>query len=157
MKPVDTLESQDAQALALAVGSIMPMELICPCRYSSTPTPENAPDLAHISRCFDEIAAQNDVILVESPDLIDFADLAAMLGLEVIVVVGNRSGCIEATMLTLDRCESRGLKVAGYMLCDCDPITTIDDESLRQIVKTRYLGRMHHREPLARAIVEKLA
>jgi len=28
MKPVDTLESQDAQALALAVGSILPMELI---------------------------------------------------------------------------------------------------------------------------------
>ena len=30
MKPIDTPESQDAQALALAVGSVMPMELICP-------------------------------------------------------------------------------------------------------------------------------
>ncbi len=118
MKPVDTLESQDAQALALAVGSIAPMELICPCRCSSTPAP--APDLSHISRCFDEIAAQNDVVLVESSSTIDFADLAAMLNLEVIVIVGNRPGCLDATTLALRRCESRGIKVAGCILCDIE-------------------------------------
>ncbi len=132
MKPVDTLESQDAQALALAVGSTTPMELICPYRYSSTPADV---DFAHISRCFDEIAAQNDVVLVESSSMIDFADLAATLGLEIIVIVGNRSGCIEATMLTIQRSEGRGLKIAGYILCDCDPTTEVDDESLQQIVK----------------------
>ncbi len=37
MKPADTLDSQDAQALALAVGSVMPMELICPFRHDSRP------------------------------------------------------------------------------------------------------------------------
>ena len=115
MKPIDTSESQDAQALALAVGSVMPMELVCPYRGSSTP------DLAHIARCFGEIAGQSDVVLVESANMIDFADLAAMLGLEVIVVVGNRPGCIDATTLALRRCASRGLKVAGGILCDCDP------------------------------------
>src|SRR5271168_1967844 len=62
MKPVDTLESQDTQALAFAVGSIIPMKLICPYRYSSAPTPGDAPDLAHIARCFSEIAAQSDVV-----------------------------------------------------------------------------------------------
>ena len=151
MKPVDTLESEDAQALALAVGSILPMDLICPYRNSSA-----APDLSHISRCFNEIAAQNDAVLVESTELLDFADLAAMLDLEVLVVVGNRSGCVDATMVTLNRCASRAIKVAGYILCDCDRTTAVDDESLQQIVKAGYLGRMRHREPLARAIVEKL-
>ena len=155
MKPVDTLESQDAQALALAVGSILPMELICPYRNSSTPAP-GAPNLSHIARCFDEIAAQNDVVLVESASMIDFADLAAILNLEVIVVVGNRPGCADAATLTIQRCESRGLKLAGYILCDCDPTTTVNDESLQEIVKAPYLGRMRHREPLARTIVEKL-
>jgi len=101
MKPVDTPESHDAQALALAVGSIMPMELICPYRYSLTLTPGDAPDLSHISQCFRKIAAQNEVVLVESAGTIDFADLAAMLNLEVIVVVGNRPGCMDATMLTM--------------------------------------------------------
>ncbi len=35
MKPIDTPESQDAQALSLAVGSTMPMDLICPYRSLS--------------------------------------------------------------------------------------------------------------------------
>ena len=160
MKPVDTLESQDAQALALAAGSAIPMELICPYRYSSASTLETAPDFAHIARCFSEIAAQSDVVLVESASTIDFAGLAAMLGLEVIVVVGNRPGCVDATTLAIQRCEGRALKVAGYVLCDCDPVTlwAADDTqaSLERIVKASYLGRMRHREPLAKAIVEKL-
>ncbi len=154
MKPIDTLESQDAQALALAVGSIAPIELICPCRSSSTSAP--APDLSHISRCFDEIAAQNDVVLVECADMIDFADLAAMLNLEVIVIVGNRRGCIAATTLTLQRCKDPGLKLAGVILCDCDPATEIDEAPLRQLMGASYLGRMRHREPLPKPIVEKL-
>jgi dethiobiotin synthetase len=157
MKPADSLESKDAQALAIAVGSDLPMDLICPYRYSSTPAPADAPNPAHIARCFDQIAAQNDVVLIESASMIDFSDLAAMLALEVIVVVGNRPGCVDAAALTLQRCESRELRIAGYILCDCDPSATDDNEaSLSRMVKIPYLGRMRHREPLARAIVEKL-
>jgi dethiobiotin synthetase len=156
MKPVDTLESQDAQSLALAVGSTMPMELICPFRYREDSALVDAPDLAHIARCFDEIAAQNDVMIVESANVIDFVDLAATLNLEVIVVVGNRPGCVNATMLTIQRCKERGLKIAGYILSDCDPVTEVDRDSPLPIVKAPYLGRMRHREPLARMIVEKL-
>jgi len=184
MKPVETgcaeidgaLKPRDADALALAAGSILPLELICPYRYRSTLAPAAAagidrlppPELANIARCFGEIAADNDVMLVESAGGVaapitrdsDFADLAAMLGLEVIVVVGNRPGCAQATTLTIQRCESRGLKVAGYILCDCEPTAssaTDDTEaSLKRIATVPYLGRMRHREPLARTIVEKL-
>lgn len=154
MKPIDSPESQDAQSLTLAVGSTLPMELIRPYR-----SPE-AVDLAHVARCFNEIAADNDVVLVESAAALDFADLAATLGLEVIVVVGNRPGCADAMALTLQRCESRGLKVAGYILCDCDsarPSATDDvEDSLKRVATVPYLGRMRHRQPLALTIVEKL-
>ena len=156
MKPVDTLESKDAQALALAVGSTMPMDLICPYRYRFTSVPADAPDLAHITKCFNEIAAQTDVMLLEAADLIDFTELAATLDLEVIVIVGNRPGSAEAATLMIQRCDDKGLKIAGYVLCDCDPTTAVNDESLQQIIKAPYLGRMRHREPLARTIVEKL-
>ena len=156
MKPVDTVESQDAQALALAVGSTMPVEMICPFRYREDSALVDASDLAHIARCFDEIAAQNDVMLVEAGRMIDFADLAATLNLEVIVVVGNRPGCVDAATLAIHRCEDRGLKIAGYILCDCDPVIEVEEVSLRELVGGLYLGRMRHREPLARAIVEKL-
>ncbi len=158
MKPIDSVESQDAEALALAVGSTLPLDLVCPYRYGSATERDRlpAPDLAHIARCFTEIAAHNDVMLVESASLIDFADLAAMLSLEVIVVVGNRPGCMDATALALQGCDSRGIKVAGCILCDCDPATETDEALLQRLLGVRYLGRMRHREPLARTIVEKL-
>lgn len=155
MKPVDTLDSQDAQALALAVGSTMPMDLICPYRYAATPASADAPDLTHISKCFNKIAAQSDVVIVEGSDLIDFADIAATLDLELILIVGNRPGYADAAMLMIQRCETRGLKMTGYILCDCDPTPAVNAASLQQI-KVPYLGRMRHREPLARTIVEKL-
>ena len=155
MKPVDTLESQDARALALAVGSILPMELICPYRYSSTPASTDAPDIDHISRCFNEIAAHNDVVLVESSAMFDFADLAATLHLEVVVIIGNRAGCVEATTHILQRCESGGVHVAGCILCDCDAAEPYL-ETLPMSPGVAYLGRMRHREPLAKAIVEEL-
>src|SRR5271169_3953304 len=133
MKPVDSLESQDVDALALAVGSTIPPELLCPNRGRSTLDT----DLAHIARCFDQIAAQNDVVLVESAGTIeapitpdaDFADLAAMLSLEVVVVAGNRPGCAAVLTLTQQRCERSKLKVAGYILCDCDSATSSADDT----------------------------
>ncbi len=167
MKPIDSLESQDVDALALAVGSTIPPELLCPYRYRATLALADA-DLAHIARCFNDIAAQNDVVLVESAGTIeapitpaaDFADLAAMLSLEVIAVAGNRPGCAAALTLTQHRCERSKLIVAGYILCDCDSATlsaTDDIEaSLKRNATVPYLGRMRHREPLARAIVEQL-
>src|SRR5271154_4214452 len=65
MKPIDSLESQDVDALVLAVGSTVPPGLLCPYPRPSTAAPADT-DLAHIARCFDEIAPQNDVVLVES-------------------------------------------------------------------------------------------
>jgi len=156
MKPVDTPESQDAQSLALAVGSTMPVDLICPFRYREDSALLDASDLAHIAQCFDEIAGQNDVVLVESANAMDFAELAARLKLEVIVVVGNRPGCVDATTLAIQRRKDRSLKIAGYILCDCDPVTEVDEASLRELVGRPCLGRMRHREPLAMTIVEKL-
>jgi dethiobiotin synthetase len=182
MKPVETgcvgdeLQALDASALALAAGSQLPMELICPYRYRSPLAPTAAadadglppPDLANIARCFREIAAQNDAMLVESAGGLatqlnsdaDFADLAALLNLEVIVVIGNRPGCLNSTMLTLKHAERHRLTIAGHILCDIDPGSSpameTNADSLIRFTNERYLGRMRHREPLARAIVEQL-
>src|SRR6267378_6966808 len=72
MKPVETgcvegggeLQALDANALALAAGSQLPADLICPYRYRSPLAPLAAadadqlppPDLDSIARCFQEIA-----------------------------------------------------------------------------------------------------
>jgi dethiobiotin synthetase len=164
MKPVETgcaeidgaLKPRDADALALAAGCILPLELICPYRYRSPLAPAAAagidrlppPDLANIARCFGEIAKDNDVVLVESAGAIvapitrgsDFADLAAMLVLEVIVVVENRPGCVDATMLTIQRCESRGLEVAGYILLRLRSRRLIRDRGQRGLAQAATRG-----------------
>lgn len=184
MKPVETgcaevggkLDAADARALALAASSALPLELTCPYRYRAKLAPPAAADLDHlpppdldkIARCFREIAADSDAVLVESAGTIatpisansDFADLASMLGLEIVVVVGNRAGCVGAAVLTLNYAASRGLITAGYILCDIEPdASRAEDENeaaLIRLASAPYLGRMRHREPLAKAIVELL-
>jgi dethiobiotin synthetase len=174
MKPVETgcvevdgkLDSPDARVLALAASSLMPLELICPYRYRAL---DRVPptDLDEIARCFHKIAADSDAVLVETAGTIatpingnsDFADLASMLALEVLIVVGNRPGCVSATTLALKRCTMRALSVAGYILCDCDPVVssaTDNEPALIRLASAQYLGRMRHREPLAKPIVEAL-
>lgn len=155
MKPVDSVEAEDARALALAVGSILPMDVICPYRLSDRDAPAQI-DTSHIRRCFDEIASQSDVVLVEGGSTIDSADLAAMLGLEVIVVVGNRPGCVDAMRLALHNCDVLRLRVAGCILCDCEVGAEPHVDALDTPPSVAYLGRMRHREPLAKEIVEKL-
>lgn len=44
------------------------------------------------------------------------ADLAAALGLPVLVVVANRLGCINHTLLTIESIRSRGLECRGLIL-----------------------------------------
>jgi dethiobiotin synthetase len=175
MKPIDTgcaevdgmLVSKDAQALRLAAGSSLRTELVCPYLYSSAVASADA-DLEIIARCFHEIAADSDAILVESAGTIatpinddnDFADLASMLGLEVLVVVGSWPGCVDQGALALNFAESRGLITAGYILCDVEPGASraedANERALMRLAIAPYLGRMRHREPLAKSIVERL-
>jgi dethiobiotin synthetase len=184
MKPVDTgcverdgeLYSADAESLALAASCTISSKTICPYRYQSRQPPAVAseferlpmPDLAVIARFFRDIAGQSDTVLVESggglgdPVVwgIDFADLAAILDLEIIVVAGNQPGCLSATTLVLNYLQTKSLKIAGFILCDADPdelpAFQTNERSLERLVGPLYLGRMRHREPLAKSIVENL-
>ncbi|HVN63178.1 MAG TPA: dethiobiotin synthase, partial [Candidatus Binataceae bacterium] len=162
MKPAETecaeiggsLEPKDARALALAASSTAPLELICPHRYRSALAPAAAaeidgippPDLEEIARCFDKIAEESDVMLVEGAGGItvpitwdsDYADLARRLGLEPIVVVGNRLGCLNAAVLTVKYAQSRGLRIAGVILSDPVPAESLaaqtNEGSLKRLI-----------------------
>ncbi|MCW1924336.1 dethiobiotin synthase [Luteolibacter arcticus] len=46
----------------------------------------------------------------------DMADFATDLGLPVIIVVGNRLGALNHTILTVDAIRSRGLEIAGLVI-----------------------------------------
>lgn len=170
------LEALDTRALALAAGCDLPVELMCPYRYRSATSPPAAaeldslpqPELGRISDCFDRIAAASDLVLVESTGGLaepitwqsDFADLAAALDLEVIVVIANRLGAINSTLLTLRYAASKGLRVAGWILNDLEPALRPGDpttvKTLSRLTDTSCLGTMRFKEPLSIEVVEKL-
>lgn len=184
MKPAETgcdgadgsLEPADARALAFAAAAGIPLDLVCPYRYRSPLEPAAAaemdrrppPDLDEIARAYREIAQQSDLVIVEGAGGImaplrwgkDYADLARLLGLEVVVVAANRPGCVNAAMLTFHYAKSRGLSLAGYVLNDTGPASTpsmpANEDSLRRMTEVPYLGRVRCKEPVKRTIIDAL-
>jgi len=69
----------------------------------------------------------------------DSADLAVLLGLPVILVVGMRLGCLNHALLTLGAIEERGLKLAGWVANCIDPHMAALQENLRALEER--LGR----------------
>ena len=171
-----TLEPADARALALSAACAIQLDTIAPYRYRSPLAPAAAadvdgfpaPDFAKLSEDFRSIQAASDVVLVEGAGGItvpitwerNYSDLAWLLDLETIVVIGNRLGCLNAAILTLNYAASRGLKITGYILNDVEPAESpaaqTNEASLARLTHERYLGRMRYREPLAKSIVEKV-
>jgi dethiobiotin synthetase len=178
MKPVETGVAQtpiDAEALKAASGSEQSLDVICPVRYKAPLAPAVAaelegspqPDMALIARSFSKIAAASDVVLVEGAGGLavpitwqnNYADLARELDLEIVLVVANRLGCLNSTLLTLDYAAHRRLRVKGYILNqaedDNSPAAATNADALRRLTDVPCLGSVRHKEPLPLAIVEQ--
>ena len=185
MKPAETgcesrdgeLQPADAIALKLASGSSESLDLICPYRYRSPLAPAAAADhdslpplnLDRIGEVFDQIASRNDVVLVEGAGGLsvpltwqtNYADLANQLDLTIVVVVANRLGCINSTLLTLDYAAHNNLKIAGYVLNDVDAAESVaartNLDSLRKLAHVPCLGTIGWKEPVSKALIRQIA
>jgi len=178
MKPVETgVENvaMDAEALRASSGSQHPLDVICPFRYRMPLAPAMAaevegsppPDIRRIKAAFAEIAASSDVVLVEGAGGLavpitwetNYADLARELDLELILVVANRLGSLNSTLLTLDFAARRGLRVKGFILNqvaqDDSPAIATNADALRRLTAVPHLGSVRYKEPLGLAIVER--
>lgn len=86
-------------------------------------------DLATIGLRFRGLAQLADTVVVEGIGGFrvplnrrhDTGDLAALLGLPVILVVGLRLGCLNHALLTAEAIASRGLRFAGWVANQIDP------------------------------------
>jgi dethiobiotin synthetase len=58
------------------------------------------------------------------------ADLAAVLGLTVLLVVGLRLGCLNHALLTAESIERRGCRLAGWVGNLVDPRMAVPDENV---------------------------
>ncbi len=114
-------------------------------------------DFARIVESLSELSAQADVVIVEGVGGFrvplnegqDSADLAARLGLPVILVVGMRLGCLNHALLTAEAVAARGLTLAGWVANVVDENMVMLNENidaLRQRIGAPLLGVVPYRD-----------
>jgi dethiobiotin synthetase len=184
MKPAETgcalrdgeMTALDAVALRAAAESSDAIELICPYRYATPLAPAAAavledrepPELRRIAAIYERLAADRDVMLVEGAGGLavpltwseNYTDLARLLNLELVLVVGNRLGCINGTVLSLEYAAQRGVRIKGYILNDLEaessPASQTNARSLESLLPGRCLGVMRYERPLPAEICKCL-
>lgn len=141
-------ENEDVRQLMAAASVAAPRELVNPCLY----TPPVAPHIAAaeagrpikaaaIRHALRELKPLADFILVEGVggwrvplgEDFDAADLAADLGLPVILVVGMRLGCLSHALLTAESIAARSLPLAGWIANRIDPAMARFEENLAHL------------------------
>lgn len=130
------LQNDDTLALRGASNVAVPPELDNPVLLADPMSPHIAAaragrpiEIGPIVAAYRALAGQADAVVVEgaggflvplAPRLTG-ADLAAALGLPVILVVGLRLGCLNHALLTRDAIAARGLRLAGWIASRLDP------------------------------------
>jgi dethiobiotin synthetase len=122
--------NSDAVALMAASNVASPYEIVNPYCLDLPASPHIAAEKAGISietsaivSAFGKLASLSDAVVVEGAGgwyapisaTETMADVAAALGLPVILVVGLRLGCLNHALLTAQAIQSRGLRLAGWI------------------------------------------
>lgn len=142
-KPFCCGPREDVEVLAAASGSVETLDAINPvwlktpaapraCRLLGEPEADVPLALAGVR----ELASRHEQVfcegaggwLVPVTDEETVADFAVRLGWPVIVVVRNKLGALNHSLLTLESVRSRGLPLAGLILNNADGL---DDEPKR--------------------------
>jgi len=133
-KPVGCGDRDDAMRLAAASGGL-PIDEINPVHLNTPVSPlvagmlENSPvDPQILIDTYHHLAAKHQQVLVEGaggwevPIAENFrvSDLAKALDLPVILVVANRLGALNHTLLSVEAIRAKGLKCAGIILNQLD-------------------------------------
>ena len=126
----------DAARLRWFAGRSDPLDTVCPFRLRDPLAPALAArreglaiGLERVAVLVDRFADTCAIGLVEGAggllvplaDQATFADLAARCRLPLLVVVGNRLGCVNHAALTMRWARSAGLSVAGYVINTLQP------------------------------------
>jgi dethiobiotin synthetase len=130
------LQNDDTLALRAASNVAVPPELDNPVLLADPMSPHIAAARAGrtiaiepVVAAYRALAEHADAVVVEgaggflvplTPRLTG-GDLAAALGLPVILVVGLRLGCLNHALLTRDAIAARGLRLAGWIASRLDP------------------------------------
>lgn len=136
MKPICCGDRADAEMLCQAAGDEVTMDEINPvwlqvpaAPYTACMVEERMIDIPAILTAYSRLRKAHRSVLVEGvggwlvPIRQDYyvRDLAADIGLPVVVVVGNKLGAINHTLLTVESIKASGQVCAGVILNNCAP------------------------------------
>lgn len=131
----------DARTLAMAAGVLDPLEIVCPYVFAPPVAPIAAARRARrpiiierIVDCFERLHARHEFVLVEgaggisvplgefgeNDHLFDYADLAKLLDIPVLVVARAHLGTLNHSFLTVYYARTRGVPVVGLVLNGLD-------------------------------------
>lgn len=154
----DQLMNEDVVALYEASNIKAPLEWINPYRFAPAIAPHIAAekagvmiDSALIHRSYQALAGIADTVIVEGAGGFfvplnareTLADLAVILNLPIILVVGMRLGCINHALLTVEAIKVRGLTLAGWVANQIEADMPMFEEnlaSLQQRIEAPCLG-----------------
>ncbi|HEY1392382.1 MAG TPA: dethiobiotin synthase [Methylibium sp.] len=148
--------NEDVQALREASALRVPAELDNPVLLDAATSPHIAArrarrciELAPLAAACAALRERAGAVVVEGAggfcvplsDTETGADLATLLGLPVILVVGLRLGCLNHALLTQEAIAARGLRLAGWVANRIDPHMQAQDENL-EFLRTRLRAPM---------------
>lgn len=154
MKPIVTgcvnAEWLDVNAVVAASSVVAPREWVNPYSFIPPIAPHIAAKQAGIEinitvihQAYIKLQKLADVVLVEGVggfmtplnDNHDSADMAHVLGLPVILVVGMRLGCLNHALMTTQAVEAVGLQLAGWVANQIDPQMISFDENVNTLTR----------------------
>jgi dethiobiotin synthetase len=123
--------AEDCERLRFFAECEAPSLVCCPYRFEEPLAPAMAASHENVSielkvivDAYRQLSADYDLTIVEGAGgllvpltgSLTFAEVATALALPVLVIVGNRLGAINHTLLTVEAARMRGLHVAGYVV-----------------------------------------
>lgn len=165
-KPVSAGDRNDARAIlqtctdtTLTLDEINPVFLKTPASPLVASLLENKRiDLNVLRSGFEGLCARFETVLVEGAggwevplnDIMTMADFAQALALPVIVVVNNKLGALNHTILTVRNIQARQMKVAGLVLNhvadERDTASISNRAMLEKFLNVPVLGEVMHGE-----------
>lgn len=151
----DGIVNDDVQALRRASNVAVTDAEVGPCQLRTACAPHLAARIegvaiprAALLAAARTLAQRAELLVVEGVggfrvplgDDWDSADLAADLGLPVVLVVGLRLGCLSHALLTAEAVRARGLRLAGWIANPIDPDMPLAANNLASLTERLLAG-----------------